>query len=321
MSALRLGLVGDGIAHSLSPMLHRAGLSSLQRAGTYVLYETQTEAQLAAGITRLRRGELDGLNVTTPWKEAAARQCERHFSCDETGVLAPIALGSMTAVNTLFVRDGLLCGTSTDGPGLGLALARCGVDVLRGPIGILGAGGAAASVADWLLGQGADVQWLSNRTEARAARLADRLGRAHHCGPPRVVSWRGDGAMPASLVIHASRTGHGCQGAAMRKAAVGLSQFPWDAWATSACVVDLVYGLTTTAAEHCALLAGASSASALSPTSLPPQPLQASVHVLTQTGPAMLAAQAALSLGIWAGMASPVAEMTAAIYQLYITEA
>lgn len=297
---LQLGLLGVGIGHSRSPALHAAGMRALARVGSYERYESPDIAHVHVQLDRLRRGELTGLNVTTPWKQTAAAACDQLFTAVVAPGSAAITLRPLQGeprrpVNTLFMRDGALCGTSTDGPGLGLALAGAHISLDGAAIGLLGCGGAGASVAHWLVDQGADLRWLSNRSPAPAAALAAELAARGHSAT--VLPWRELGPMAAAtLVFHASKVGHGCVGADAEAAAAQLAHAPWRAWAQGATLVDLVYSDGATAAQRCARAAGA-----------PPE------RIFSGSGQAMLACQAALSLAIWAGQRPPVAAMLAAL--------
>ena len=294
---LRLGLVGAGIAHSRSPALHAAGLTSLGRPGRYDRFEAPTEAAFVSLVSRLRSGDLDGLNVTTPWKHLAAAMCDHVFRSDESGGLSAVTAGARSPVNTLFIREGLLCGTSTDGPGLGLALEVSDVTLDHRAIALVGSGGAGASVAHWLMSRGADLRWISNRSSEPAERLVAALGVRRDGGDVEVVPWaRPDAMAAAEIVIHASRVGHGQEGAEAEFAALQLQHLPWHAWATTATLVDLVYGDTPTAAQRCAIAAGTPD-----------------TRILRHSGRSMLACQAALSLGIWTGAEAPVQAMLAAL--------
>ena len=260
--------------------------------GAYTLFETKTRADFTALAARVRSGELHGLNVTTPWKSVAAMVCDRVLICDERGELLTTPTDERrTPVNTLFMRDGTLCGTSTDGPGLGLALTRAAVTLRGRPIAILGAGGAGASIAHWLVAMGADVRWISNRSMEPARALAARLTTTP---APTVVPWLAPAAMAeAEVVVHTSKVGHGLVGAQAEAASAHLAHLPWAEWASRAVLVDVVYGAERTAAERCAARAGG--------------------RWVEESGYAMLACQAALSLGIWADAIAPVDAMLAAL--------
>lgn len=145
----QLGLTGHPLGHSLSPKIHTAALQSAGLDGEYKLYPVSPEdpAALAALIQRLKAGELNGLNVTIPHKQAVIPHLDD---------LTPSAR-SIGAVNTVFVKDGKLIGHNTDAPGfLGdvyRLLDKATIASRKSSI-VLGAGGAARAVVAALLADG-----------------------------------------------------------------------------------------------------------------------------------------------------------------------
>jgi shikimate dehydrogenase len=160
---LRLCLVGAGISHSPSALLHQAAMQSTGVEGTYVLRD------LAAGdldqfIAELRAGRYTGCNVTAPYKAAMAAACDRLEGDSEV----------LGVVNTVSVRGGRLIGTTTDADGFELALSAANLWPRQGATAlVLGAGGAAASVALALT----RVPLLRLRIAARNPAAADHLTR------------------------------------------------------------------------------------------------------------------------------------------------
>ncbi len=313
---LRLGLVGRSIAHSRSPALHRAGLDALGVGGVYTLLPCATDVDAERAFARVAEGELTGLNVTTPYKGLAAARAATHWVCGAEGTLTR-ADDRLAAVNTLWRGDdGRLHATSTDGAGLGLGLRHAGLwpgagprsgrPPLPGRVAILGAGGAAVALATWLARAGSEVTWVCNRDPRRARALAERAGAV-------AVPWREPAALAAAdWVIHATGLGHGCSGAAAVAAGQGLAHLPWRAWASRSCLVDIVYAHGPTAAQRLAVAAGARAwpAIGLDLGDTPGQgALQHGGRVWLRSGEAMLAGQAALSLGAWARRPPPVAAM------------
>jgi len=282
----RLGLVGRGIAHSLSPTLHGAGLAALGLPGSYGLFEAADEAEARARIASLRLGEVAGLNVTSPYKALAASLVDE--ALDEVAA---------RSANTLWIRDGRLVGGSSDGPGLLLALRAAGVDVRRCRVGVLGAGGVAAAVTASFAAMGARVAWVVARDVIAAGRVASGCG-------ARPVPWGTTDLEPVDLCVHATRIGHGARddrdlSAPEREALDALGDAIWQ---QDALLVDLVVARDErTPVQRRALDAG-----------LPPR-CGAGRGVLLQSGAAMLAAQAAISLGWWTGCAPPLAAMAQAI--------
>lgn len=160
------GVAGQPIAHSLSPLIHRAWIAASGLDADYRAFGPEDEAGFGALVAEVRDGRLGGLNVTAPFKAAALALA------DETSETARLC-GS---ANLLVLEDGRLRADSTDGTGLLAALAEQAptLDVRGRPVLILGAGGAARAAAAALAAAGAEVGVL-NRTAARAEALAADL--------------------------------------------------------------------------------------------------------------------------------------------------
>jgi shikimate dehydrogenase len=155
-------LLGQPVAHSLSPALHNAAFAAL---GLDVHYEARDVAPdaLAATVGSLRSADCLGANVTAPHKAAvvpfmdALREEVR-------------ALG---VVNTIVNRDGRLEGGNTDAAGLQRWMRLADIDAAGSACLVLGAGGAARS-AVWALAQsGAASVVVLNRTVDRAETLVN----------------------------------------------------------------------------------------------------------------------------------------------------
>jgi shikimate dehydrogenase len=165
---MRIGLIGDPVAHSASPKMQGAAFAEANlHDWTYELWPTPLN-QLRARIDALRYdASIGGCNVTVPHKQNVMPLIDA-FSDDAR------ALG---AVNTIVKRNGQLWGDNTDWRGFMAdltfhdALPKTGASVL-----VLGAGGSARGIAYGLLKHGYCVQ-LHNRDAARAATLISDLRR------------------------------------------------------------------------------------------------------------------------------------------------
>jgi shikimate dehydrogenase len=155
---VRLVVLGDPVAHSLSPVLHRAAFASVSLPGHYEARRVDRAAFLTT-LEEIRRGVLDGANVTMPHKRLAADRCDR---------LAPEAERTR-AVNTIVRVGRELVGHTTDVAGV-VTAARWAELPIAGPVLILGAGGAAAAAA--MAFEGRKV-FVSARREERAVALLD----------------------------------------------------------------------------------------------------------------------------------------------------
>lgn len=190
------GVMGWPVGHSLSPRLHGFWLQKYEIDGAYVPMAVAPE-RIGDAIRALPALGFAGANVTVPHKEAALA------TVDEATVDAR-AIG---AVNTIMVqKDGRLLGTNTDGFGF-LANVK---DFLpawtpRGKVAaILGAGGAAKSIAWTLLAHGASRVFVINRTPERARDLATALG-----GRATAVRWDDSTAAlePCDLLVNSTTLG------------------------------------------------------------------------------------------------------------------
>ncbi|MFI5099653.1 MAG: shikimate dehydrogenase, partial [Actinomycetes bacterium] len=131
---MRAAVLGSPVAHSLSPVLHRAAYAYLGLDWTYEAVECD-EAGLAGFVAGLT-AQWAGLSLTMPLKTAVLGLL------DETD--EPIRLAR--AANTLLLRDGRRVGANTDVPGMVAALAELGVGGGgAGRATVLGAGATARS--------------------------------------------------------------------------------------------------------------------------------------------------------------------------------
>lgn len=169
------GVVGQPIAHSLSPLLHNTWITAADLDAVYVPFAPADGSAFDALIQAGRHGAFVGLNVTAPFKEQAIARAD-HVSARAE------ACGS---ANLLTFRDGRVHADSTDGRGLMIALAEQAPALVLKDIAVtvLGAGGAARAAVAALIEAGtADVR-IVNRTADRARALADAFP-----GHARVVS-------------------------------------------------------------------------------------------------------------------------------------
>ena len=168
---MRLAVLGDPLHYTRSPELHRAGLAALGLAGESVALRT-APAELAERLDALARQGYRGCNLTMPLKQVALEHVPR------------VSAGAAAArsINTVgFEADGAW-GDTTDGPGMVEWLASTGRPVAGDRVHLLGAGGAARSLALALREAGARVSASARRPlEAAAAWV----------GLGEVVAWRG----------------------------------------------------------------------------------------------------------------------------------
>jgi shikimate dehydrogenase len=137
-----VGLLGNPLGHSLSPLIHNHVYATLGIKLAYVPLEVST-SQLHTVLHALRACRFAGANVTIPYKQAAVPYCD---------VLSPLSALTGT-VNTLYFRDNTLHGTTTDWEGLRCALSALDIDAKNKAIVILGNGGTGRTFAFALASQ------------------------------------------------------------------------------------------------------------------------------------------------------------------------
>jgi len=286
---VRLGLIGYSLEHSLSPQMHGAALYTLGISGEYRLYPVPPLPEgaklLKRMIASMRAGELRGLNVTIPHKQAVMSYLD-----DLTERARAIG-----AVNTIFRRAGEVVGDNTDAPGfaqdLQVQLQGGGSAPLDLPGGrlalVIGAGGAARAVIYALHTQGWRVAAAARRVE-QAQALAANFSAAAAGGAQSVSALPLErsslAGLAPGLIVNASSAG-------MFPAVETTPWLPGLPFPPGAFVYDLVYNPSQTALMSAARGAGLRACNGLG----------------------MLVEQAALALETWLGCIAPRNAMRAAI--------
>jgi shikimate dehydrogenase len=244
-----VGLIGEGVAPSLTPPLHEREAAMLGRRLVYRpvdLLRLGLEADAVGRLlTAARELGFDGLNITHPCKQRVIRHLD--------GMSAQAA--ALGAVNTVVFEDGKAIGHNTDCSGFARALARGLPDAPRQRVVLVGAGGAGAAVAHALAESQVRRLVVVDRDGGRAARLASGVEAAWGAG--RAVAARladlNRELERADGVVHATPTGM----AGHPGAAVPVEHLRAGSW-----VADIVYRpirtelLRRAAEQGCATLDG-----------------------------------------------------------------
>ncbi len=151
------GVIGDPVAHSLSPVMHNAAFEALNMDCRYAAFHVKGR-YLYEAVNGARALGFGGLNVTVPHKEAIIRFVQADEASHDIGAANTIDFKANKAYNT-------------DAPGAIASLKDNGVNVKGKNVLVLGAGGAARAVTYGLLKNGAVVT-IANRTAPKAADLA-----------------------------------------------------------------------------------------------------------------------------------------------------
>ncbi len=153
------GVVGDPVAHSLSPAIMNAAFRRENVNAVYVALHAKTLKDL---LTCIREIPIYGVSVTMPYKEAILSHLDN----------ADSHTNKVGACNTVVrAQDGKLYGFNTDTAGIVRPLERR-LNTLEGArILVLGAGGAARAAVFGLKERGAEV-YILNRSLAHGKKLA-----------------------------------------------------------------------------------------------------------------------------------------------------
>jgi shikimate dehydrogenase len=269
LTAMRAGVIGWPITHSRSPAIHRAAADTVGLDLDYQTFAVRPGHAMAA-VRGMVPGELRGLSVTMPHKEAVLE------ALDEMSDVAR----SLGAVNCIVNTEGVLRGENTDGEGFLRGLAHeAGQQVAGHTVAVIGAGGAARSIALACARNDADSVMIINRTTERAEATAALA--------PAIRVGRTDDITRATLVVNA--TSLGMAGTA------GQDVLPFDVAMLSeeAFVVEIVYDpLDTPLLVACR---------------------ERDVRAIGGLG--MLAGQAAAQFRIWTGIEPDLAALVAAAHK------
>jgi len=223
-------VIGDPIAHSLSPAIMNAGFAEAGLDWVFTAFRVPAGGAGGA-LDAMRALGLGGLSVTMPHKADVAAAVDR---CTPAAEL-------LGAVNCVAWDGDDLIGRSTDGDGLLLALSHDpGIDVAGRSVAVLGAGGAARSIVLALASGGAAEVLVVNRTPERAeAAVALAPGSARVAEAGEVAA--------CDVVVNATSVGMGDGRLPLDPALLGSHQV----------VVDIVYHPVTTPLLEAAAAAGA----------------------------------------------------------------
>jgi shikimate dehydrogenase len=128
-------VVGNPIAHSLSPAIHNAAFSELDLDFVYIACQVENVEHALLGMRAM--SNFRGMSITIPHKVEAMKHVDEIAEVDR----------SIGSINTVIHEQGKLLGLSTDGPGALKAIRDAGTEIDEKRILILGSGGAARAIA------------------------------------------------------------------------------------------------------------------------------------------------------------------------------
>jgi 3-dehydroquinate dehydratase/shikimate dehydrogenase len=190
------GVIGDPVAHSLSPLVHNAVFHSLRINAVYLPFRVP-RSDFEEFLKDFDSLPVRGYSVTIPHKEAAARialQKDPPVTLTQAANTLLRAGGGFSAANTDYqaVVDSLLANMPPGQDGSPPTLQSRAVL-------LVGAGGIARAVAHALHREGV-LLTIVNRTPARAQKLAEEVG----C---RYVDWAARHSVLCEVLINATSVG------------------------------------------------------------------------------------------------------------------
>jgi 3-dehydroquinate dehydratase/shikimate dehydrogenase len=190
------GLIGDPVAHSLSPLIHNAAFHKLGINAAYIPFRVP-RGELEAFLRGFDQLNVKGYSITIPHKEGALLQAKYPDTASSIVGAANTLIRNedgFAAFNTDYqaARDSILAHLE--------APAGSGPAMLDGrAVMLLGAGGVARAVAHALHREGALVT-ITNRTLDRAQQLASEVG----C---RFVPWEARHQVLCSVLVNCTSVG------------------------------------------------------------------------------------------------------------------
>jgi shikimate dehydrogenase len=165
MAATRAAVLGSPVAHSLSPVLHRAAYHALSLDGwTYDAIEC--DEQRLPGLLGSLGPDWAGLSLTMPLKRAVLPLLD---------LAQPLVTG-VGAANTVLLRGGRRVGHNTDVPGMARALRGAGVTP-EGNVAVIGGGATACAALVALQDTVTDEVTVAVRSPERAESLREVASR------------------------------------------------------------------------------------------------------------------------------------------------
>ena len=155
-------VIGNPIAHSLSPLLHNYWFKKYRFLDSIYEKKKVEKKDLKKIVEQIKNDEVKGVNVTVPFKKEI-------FNFIDT---APHEVQFTKSVNTLVKENDKVVGYNTDQQGFEISLEENDWDCKDKKILIIGAGGVTPSIlSTFIKVDGAEKIYLSNRTRSKAEEL------------------------------------------------------------------------------------------------------------------------------------------------------
>ena len=163
----KYGIIGSPLTHSLSPLLHNFWFKKYNVNASYKLIEIKI-GQIGEIINKIKKRELQGINVTTPYKQKVIPFLDRVIN----------EAREISSVNTIYLdNENKIVGENTDVYGFNYSFIKKlkDKDLLGKKVLILGAGGVAPAIIYALLNKQIKNIFISNRTIEKAENIKKRF--------------------------------------------------------------------------------------------------------------------------------------------------
>ena len=157
-------IIGNPIEHSLSPKIHNFWFKENNIDSVYKKKLIEKN-QLGAFIKEFKDGNIDGANITIPFKNEIIPYLDRLSELSE----------KTQSVNTIYKQNDVIIGDNTDVFGFSQSLKSNNLNLQRKKILILGAGGVVPSIICALEELLVDQIYIKNRTFEKILKLKDRF--------------------------------------------------------------------------------------------------------------------------------------------------
>jgi len=191
----KFGIIGKPLSHSLSPTLHNFWFKKYKIYASYSLIEIELN-EIEGVIEKIRNKELQGINVTIPYKQAVIPYLDAIID-DAKETLS---------VNTIALNEkGKVVGSNTDVYGLeqGFLNKINNQNLKQNKILVLGAGGVTSSIIYALKKKGIKEILISNRTLRKAEDIKKKFPFI------KIIEWKNieEEAENMSIIINATSLG------------------------------------------------------------------------------------------------------------------
>ena len=181
-------VIGNPISHSLSPVLHNYWIKQNKLNAIYEKKKLN-DNELKNIILEVRQGNINGINVTVPFKNTIIPYLDE--LSDEAE--------KTQAVNTIYLKNKKVYGHNTDIEGFEKAIRKTNFDFVNKKILILGAGGVVPSIIYASMKMNFSKIFVTNRTKRRAEKIKNIFNSI------KLINW---GEIPEfDVIINATSVG------------------------------------------------------------------------------------------------------------------